>query len=81
MNDYAPVEDVGAPDPELRTSPISDARDQEPDELKQEVPGEPVCYFNGRAYATGVYVKSGTALYKCDYGIWVPSGPADADNP
>ena len=72
---------VGAPDPELENSPIADESYEESEDLKQEMPGEPVCLFNGTSYPHGAYVQSGSALLRCDYGIWVPAGPADADNP
>jgi hypothetical protein len=73
--------DVGAPDPELNTSPIAEEGDDDTEALRQLVPGEPVCYFNGKSFATGTYVKSGASVLKCDYGIWIPAGPADPDNP
>jgi len=73
--------DVGAPDPELKTSPIADEFDDEIEALRQEVPGEPACYFNNQNFQTGAYVKSGTSLLKCDYGIWIPVGSSDPDNP
>jgi len=81
MSGFEHAEDVGAPDPELNTSPIAEENDEETDVLRQEEPGEPVCYFNNKSFKTGAYVKSGTAMLKCDYGIWVPAGPADPDNP
>ncbi len=73
--------DVGSADPELNTSPIAEEYDDETEVLRQEMPGEPVCYFNNQSFPTGSYVKSGTILLKCDYGIWIPAGPADPDNP
>ena len=75
------IEDVGVADPELNTSPIADEGAEETEVLRQEVPGEPACYFNNRRFETGSYVKSGTVVLKCDYGIWIPAGPADPDNP
>jgi len=81
MNEFEHAVDVGVPDPELNTSPIADETDEETEVLRQEVPGEPVCYFNNRSFKTGAYIKSGTSILKCDYGIWVPAGPADPDNP
>ena len=81
MNEFEHVVDVGAADPELNTSPIAEEGDDETEVLRQEVPGEPVCYFNNRSYATGAYVKSGTSILKCEYGIWTPVSPADPDNP
>lgn len=81
MTEYKHTEDVGAPDPEAKTSPIADENDDETEALRQEEPGEPVCYFNNKSYKNGTYVKSGTSILKCVYGIWVPSGPSDPDNP
>jgi len=81
MNESEHAEDVGAPDPELNTSPIAEENDDETEVLRQEEPGEPVCYFNNKSFKTGAYVKSGTSILKCDYGIWIPAGPADPDNP
>ncbi len=57
-----------------------DENDEETDVLRQEVPGEAVCFFNSQSYPTGAYVKSGTSLLKCDYGVWIPAGPSDPDN-
>jgi len=81
MTELKYTKDVGAPDPELKSSPIAEENDEETDVLRQEEPGEPVCYFNNESFETGAYVKSGTSILKCVYGIWVPSGPADPDNP
>ena len=74
-------QDVGAPDPELKTSPIAEENSEETEDLRQEEPGEAVCYFNDKSYKTGDYVKSGTSILKCVYGIWVPAGSSDPDNP
>lgn len=64
---------VGAPDPELKTSPIID--DYELDEqagardLELE---EGVCYFNGRSFAIGDFVRSGSEVLQCTgRGVWV----------
>jgi hypothetical protein len=75
------TQDVGAPDPELNTSPIADESSSESEVLRQEMPGEPVCYFNDQSFPTGAYVKSGTSLLKCVYGIWEQAGSSDPDNP
>jgi hypothetical protein len=72
---------IGAPDPELNTSPIAEDNNEETEVLRQEVPGEPVCYFNDRKFENDDFVKSGSSVYKCNYGIWIPAGPADPDNP
>ena len=73
--------DVGAPDPELKNSPIAEEMDEDYEVMRQEVLGAPVCYFNGKAYDNGTYVRSGTVLLRCDYGLWVTGGPADPQNP
>lgn len=81
MTEAIHVIDVGAPDPELNSSPIAEENSEDIEVLRQEMPGEPVCYFNDKCFTNGSYVKSGTAVLKCDYGIWIPAGPADPENP
>lgn len=81
MPTHPHIPNVGAADPELNTSPIAEESDEEFEALKQEVPGEPVCYFNDKSYANGIYVYSGANLLKCDFGIWVVAGSSDLDNP
>ena len=81
MTERKHTQDVGAPDPELNTSPIAEENDDESETLRQQVPGEPVCYFNDQSFPTGAYIKSGGSLLRCDYGIWVQAGHADPDNP
>ena len=81
MTDLKHATDVGAPDPELNTSPIAEESGDDTETLRQQVPGEPVCYFNEKSFSTGAYIKSGTSVLRCDYGIWIPIGPADPDNP
>lgn len=65
---------VGAQDPELENSPIAEEEDEDTDVVRQQVPGEPVCYFNGRSYEHGAYVVSGAQVLKCSYGVWVETG-------
>jgi hypothetical protein len=72
---------VGAQDPELLNSPIAQEEDEDTDVVLQQVPGEPVCYYNGTAFPHGAYVASGATLLKCSYGVWVESGSADPRNP
>jgi len=74
------VVDVGAQDPELKNSPVWES-DEESEALREEGPGEPVCFFNNEAYEHNTVIKSGTVLLRCDHGIWVPAGPSDPDNP
>lgn len=67
------VTQVGAPDPELRTSPIFDEFDEDisPD-LELETG---TCYFNNLAYPVGQYLLSGSELLHCEErGVWVRRG-------
>ncbi|MEJ2060841.1 MAG: hypothetical protein P8Y64_10200 [Gammaproteobacteria bacterium] len=73
---------VGAPDPELRNSPIMEETDEDFEVLAQETDELPVCYFNSTAYAHGTFVCSGSGeLLRCEKGVWVRSGGCDPDNP
>lgn len=75
---------VGAPDPELRTSPIVEASPAEegPElEVLPEMEGGAACYFNNVRYRKGEYVCSGTGeLLRCEKGVWVQVGSCDPDN-
>ena len=63
---------VGAPDPNLETSPIVGEDDQV--EVEPNVP-EGRCAFNGVAYAVGDFVVSGSELLRCENpGVWVREG-------
>ncbi|MFO1393956.1 MAG: hypothetical protein U1F09_09375 [Steroidobacteraceae bacterium] len=74
------IPQVGAQDPELRNSPIAEEEDEDTDVVRQQVPGEPVCWYNGRDYRNGEYVRSGTQLLKCSYGVWLDTGSGDPDH-
>ncbi|KPK71934.1 MAG: hypothetical protein AMJ84_05245 [Acidithiobacillales bacterium SM23_46] len=65
---------VGAPDPELKNSPIFDEADDESLSLDLELETG-ACYFNNERYALGDYVLSGTELLRCEgRGVWVRTG-------
>lgn len=81
MRTDARITQVGAQDPELRNSPIAQEEDEDTDVVRQQVPGEPVCWFNGRDYRDGAYVRSGSLLLKCEHGIWIDGGTGDPDHP
>jgi hypothetical protein len=49
--------------------------------VRQQVPGEPVCFYNGAEYSHGSFVASGSQVLKCSYGVWVDAGSADPRNP
>jgi hypothetical protein len=72
------IPQVGAPDPELRCSPILDDEDEElPTELEVETG---VCYFNNASYPLGSYVRSGSELLHCEErGVWVREGEVPPD--
>lgn len=75
--------DVGAVDPKLQTSPIAEEMSEDWQLLQQEVPegAASVCYFNGEAFKSGAFVRSGTVVLECRDGLWVEVGPADPRNP
>ena len=68
---------VGAPDPELKTSPIFDEYDEMSLDLELEAG---VCYFNNVAYPVGQYLRSGSELLHCEErGVWVRKGEMRPD--
>ncbi len=80
MKHHPSIPHVGAPDPELRHSPLAEEEDEDPDVILQQVPGEPVCWFNGTQYSHGTYVVSGSLLLRCTRGVWVESAASDPRN-
>jgi len=81
MIDQIHVHEVGAPDPELPNSPIVEETDEDFDAAGQVLREDAVCYFNGRRYPDGQYVRSGAELLQCMRGTWVQQGPGDPANP
>jgi len=72
---------VGAPDPELRNSPIVEEAGEDYEVAAQALAEEPLCYFNGRAYRHDQFVCSGSELLRCARGVWLQEGTCDPDNP
>jgi len=73
MTEVHAAPSVGAPDPELKTSPIFDGSEDQLS-LDQELEAG-VCYFNDEVFAIGDYVCSGNELLHCEgRGIWVREG-------
>ncbi len=68
---------VGAPDPELKTSPILDEEDENELSLDAELQSG-ACYFNGTAYRTGQHVVSGDEVLRCERGVWVRCGERES---
>ena len=81
LQQHPSLPQVGAQDPELRNSPIADEEDEDTDVVRQQMPGEPVCFYNGAEYSHGSFVASGSQVLKCTYGIWVETGSGDSRNP
>jgi hypothetical protein len=70
---------VGAPDPERKTSPIFDEDEAEEPSLDIELETG-VCYFNDAPYPIGQYVRSGNELLHCEErGVWVRKGELRPD--
>ena len=76
MTQRIDVPNVGAPDPELKNSPIFDHESEEIEYADLELETG-VCYFNGAGYRIGQYVASGGELLRCsERGVWVRVGPS-----
>ena len=66
------IPNVGAPDPELRVSPILDGEEEGTLDAELEAGA---CYFNGSSYPIGQYVRSGDEVLQCaGRGVWVRQG-------
>ena len=67
---------VGAPDLELKNSPIIDESEFDEKGASPDLELEAgACYFNGEAFAIGTYVRSGSELLLCnERGVWVRKG-------
>jgi hypothetical protein len=71
---------VGAPDPELKTSPILEEYDEDAPILAQEFDDLPMCWYNGETYASGTMVHTGDgSLLRCEKGVWVRQDLPDTD--
>jgi hypothetical protein len=81
LHEHRSITQVGAPDPELRNSPIAEEEDLDTDVVRQQVPGEAVCWFNGAEFRNGDFVASGSLVLRCSYGVWIDAGSIDECNP
>lgn len=71
---------VGAPDPELKTSPILEEYDEDAPVMVQEYDELPICWYNGEVYASGAMVRSGDgSLLRCEKGVWVRQDAPETD--
>ncbi len=68
----AHIPQVGAPDPELQTSPIFDEYDEISLDMELETGA---CYFNNVVYPVGQFLLSGSEMLHCEEcGVWVRRG-------
>lgn len=67
---------VGAPDPELKNSPIVDELEADEQAGSRDLElEEGMCYFNGRSFRIGEYVQSGSEVLECSgRGVWIRKG-------
>lgn len=69
------VPQVGAADPERRSSPIQTDPGQSFELLREQVGDEASgCYFNDVQYANETLILSGSTCLRCEHGIWVEAG-------
>ena len=80
---FTPLSQVGAPDPELKTSPIIDEAEYDEHAASPDLEIEaPVCYFNQEEFPLGAYVRSGAEVLQCtEHGVWVRKGENRPDEP
>lgn len=73
------IPQLGAPDPERKTSPIIDEEEEEGLSLDLELESG-ACYFNDVAYSIGQWVRSGAELLRCEErGVWIRKGEMRPD--
>ena len=74
MSERGKTPNVGAPDPELRNSPIFDESSADDLDLDLELE-EGACFFNNESFKIGAYVCSGDELLRCEErGVWIREG-------
>ena len=66
---------VGAADPERRSSPVESAPEESFELMREQIGDEAAgCYFNDVRYTNGSHVLSGETYLRCERGIWVEAG-------
>jgi hypothetical protein len=75
LKDPSPPQ-VGAPDPELKNSPIIDESEFDEHAASPDLElEEGACWFNGEAYPIGATVLSGSEVLECtERGVWLSKG-------
>ena len=81
MNARLSAPQVGAVDPERKTSPIADEFDEDYEVINLEATESSGCLFNDSHYEHNTYICSGSDLLQCKRGVWVVEGSCDPDNP
>lgn len=76
MKSGNPIPQLGAPDPELKNSPIIDEAEFDEHAASPDLEIEQgACYFNGEAFRLGEYVQTGSEVLRCSgRGVWVREG-------
>ena len=77
----ARTQQLGAVDPERKTSPVAWEADEDTETLRESLPDTTVCFFNDLVYDHGTVVMSGSVLLRCEHGLWLPAGPTDDSKP
>lgn len=79
MSQKGTVPQLGAPDPEMKNSPIFDSGDSGELSLDLEFE-EGTCYFNNQGFRLGSFVCSGDELLRCENkGVWIREGACEHD--
>jgi Protein of unknown function (DUF1496) len=74
MTNDVHIPNAGAPDPELKNSPIFDHESFETEAADLELETG-VCYFNDITYAIGDVIRSGDEILRCEErGVWIRVG-------
>jgi len=81
MTERIHVARVGAPDAELRNSPIVAETNDGVEMAGMSMGESAACYFNGVGYDHQDYVCSGDELLQCEHGTWLRKGTCDPENP
>jgi hypothetical protein len=75
------TQQLGAPDPERKNSPVAWEADEDTEALRELIPDEAACFFNDVAFDHDTVVKSGSVLLRCDHGLWLPAGVTEDSKP
>lgn len=76
QREIEPLPQLGAPDPELKNSPIIDESEYDEHAASPDLEiEEGVCYFNAMPFPIGARVLSGSEVLECGgRGVWISKG-------